>query len=121
LFDELASELGTNLTKLKASFKSSFGITMAEYCLQRRMREAQQLLLESKLSMAEVAERVGYAHQSNFSAAFSGHMGMSPREYCRHRAAVHLSLGAIEREFHHHPSSEYSRAKGKAEAGMTSP
>lgn len=60
------------------------------------MREAQQLLLEAKLSMAEVAERVGYAHQSNFAAAFSGHMGMSPREYRRHRGAVHLSIGAVE-------------------------
>jgi AraC-like DNA-binding protein len=104
LFDDLAAELGTNLTKLKASFKSSFGITMAEYCLQRRMREAQQLLLEAKLSMAEVADRVGYAHQSNFSAAFSGHLGMSPREYCRHRAAVHLSLGTSEVGLEDRPS-----------------
>ena len=96
LFDELAAELGTNPNKLKASFKAAFGITMAEYCLERRMREAQQLLLEAKLSMAEVADRVGYAHQSNFAAAFSGHMGMSPREYRRHRGALHVSIGAVE-------------------------
>lgn len=103
LFDELASDLGTNPNKLKASFKSAFGITMAEYCLERRMREAQQLLLEAKLSMAEVAERVGYAHQSNFAAAFSGHMGMSPREYRRHRGAVHLSIGATEADLDDSP------------------
>jgi AraC-like DNA-binding protein len=96
LFDDLAAELGTNPNKLKASFKSAFGITMAEYCLERRIREAQQLLLEGKLSMADVADRVGYAHQSNFAAAFSGHMGMSPREYRRHRGAVHVSIGAVE-------------------------
>ncbi len=96
LFTELARELGTNPNKLQASFKSAFGITMADYCLERRMREAQQLLLEGKLSVADVAERVGYAHQSNFAAAFSGHLGMSPREYRRHRAPVHLSLGAAE-------------------------
>jgi AraC-like DNA-binding protein len=96
LFNELARALGTNPNKLQASFKSAFGITMADYCLERRMREAQQLLLEGKLSVAEVAERVGYAHQSNFAAAFSGHLGFSPREYRRHRAPVHLSLGAVE-------------------------
>ena len=56
------------------------------------------MLLEAKLSMAEVADRVGYAHQSNFAAAFSGHMGMSPREYRRHRGAVHVSIGAVEAE-----------------------
>jgi len=96
LFDDLACELGTNPNKLKTAFKAAFGITMAEYCLERRMREAQQLLLEAKLSMAEVAERVGYAHQSNFTAAFSGHMGMSPRDYRRQRGALHLSIGVAE-------------------------
>jgi AraC-like DNA-binding protein len=98
LFDELASELGTNPNKLKASFKAAFGVTMAQYCLERRMRESQQLLLEAKLSMGEVAERVGYAHQSNFAAAFSGHMGMSPREYRRQRGALHVSIGVSEGE-----------------------
>jgi AraC-like DNA-binding protein len=92
-FNALARELGTNPNKLQAAFKGAFGITMVEYCLERRMREAQQLLLEAKLSVAEVAERVGYAHQSNFAAAFSGHVGMSPREYRRHRAPFNVPLG----------------------------
>lgn len=91
-FDGLAREYGANPNKLQTVFKSAFGITMADYCLARRMREAQQLLLEAKLSIAEVAERVGYAHQSNFAAAFSAHLGMSPREYRRHRAPVDLAL-----------------------------
>lgn len=60
------------------------------------MREAQQLLLEAKLSVAQVAERVGYSHQSNFTAAFSDHVGMSPSEYRRHRAPVRLSIGEVE-------------------------
>lgn len=93
-FTGLARELGTNPNKLQAAFKGAFGVTMAEYCLQRRMREAQQLLLEGKLSVAQVAERVGYAHQSNFAAAFSGSAGMSPREYRRHRAPISLPLGS---------------------------
>lgn len=96
LFDRLAADLGTNPNKLKRAFKDVFGITMAAYCLERRIREAQRLLLEAKLSVAEVAERVGYGHQSNFTAAFSTHVGMSPSEYRRHRAPVHLSLGEVE-------------------------
>ncbi|MDN3923200.1 helix-turn-helix domain-containing protein [Roseateles violae] len=91
-FDVLAKDLGTNANKLQASFKGVFGMTMAQYCLERRMREAQQLLLEGKLSVAEIADRVGYAHQSNFSAAFTAHVGDSPRGYRRHRAPISLEL-----------------------------
>jgi AraC-like DNA-binding protein len=89
---DLAPELGTNQNKLKAMFKQAFGQTMADYCLERRVREAQQLLMEGTLTIAQVAERVGYEHQSSFAAAFRGHVGMSPREYRRHRAPFSLDL-----------------------------
>ncbi len=92
-FADLAREIATNQNKLKAVFKETFGLTMADYCLERRMREAQQLLLEATLTIAQVAERVGYEHQSSFTAAFRGHVGMSPREYRQHRAPFSVPLG----------------------------
>ncbi len=92
LFADLARDIGTNQNKLKAIFKDSFGLTMADYCLERRMREAQQLLLEAKLTIAQIAQQVGYEHQSSFTAAFRGHLGMAPRAYRRHRAPFHLPL-----------------------------
>ena len=91
-FGDLAREIGTNQNKLKAVFKQTFGLTMADYCLERRVREAQQLLIEASLTIAQVAERVGYEHQSSFAAAFRGHVGMSPREYRKHRAPFSLPL-----------------------------
>jgi AraC-like DNA-binding protein len=96
LFADLAREIGTNQNKLKAVFKEAFGVTMADYCLERRMREAQQLLLEAALTIAQVAERVGYEHQSSFAAAFSSHVGMSPRQYRQHRAPFNLPLDGGE-------------------------
>jgi AraC-like DNA-binding protein len=96
LFANLAHEIGTNQNKLKAVFKEAFGVTMADYCLERRMREAQQLLLEAMLTIAQVSERVGYEHQSSFAAAFSGHVGMSPRQYRQHRAPFTVPLSAGE-------------------------
>jgi AraC-like DNA-binding protein len=94
-FVKLARDIGTNQNKLKAVFKDVFGVTMTDYCLERRMREAQQLLLEATLTIAQVAERVGYKHQSSFAAAFSSHVGMSPRDYRQHRAPFSLPLGPI--------------------------
>ncbi|MCE9657571.1 MAG: AraC family transcriptional regulator [Burkholderiales bacterium] len=94
LFADLAKELGTNQNKLKAVFKEAFGITMADYCLERRVREAQLLLLEASLTIAQIAERVGYEHQSSFAAAFRDRVGMTPRAYRQHRAPLSLPLPA---------------------------
>ncbi len=94
LFADLAKELGTNQNKLKAVFKEAFGITMADYCLERRVREAQLLLLEASLTIAQIAERVGYEHQSSFAAAFRDRVGMAPRAYRQHRAPLSLPLPA---------------------------
>jgi AraC-like DNA-binding protein len=96
--DELARELGTNPNKLRASFKAAFGLTMAEYCLERRMREAQQLLFQDRLSISQIAERVGYEYPSGFAAAFAAHVGMTPREYRRHRAPISVRLGRLSED-----------------------
>jgi predicted oxidoreductase len=61
---------------------------------ERRVREAQQLLMEATLTIAQVAERVGYEHQSSFAAAFKNQVGMSPREYRCHRAPFSLEFPA---------------------------
>ena len=88
---KLAYELGSNPNKLRSAFKAAFGLTMVDYCRDRRMREAQQLLLQPRLSIAQVAEMVGYEYPSGFAAAFSAHVGMTPRDYRRHRAPVSVS------------------------------
>ena len=87
----LAYEFGSNPNKLRSAFKRAYGITMAEYCRDRRMREAQRLLLEPNLTIAQVAEQVGYEYPSGFAAAFSAHVGMTPRAYRRHRADLRVA------------------------------
>lgn len=94
LFSELAHTIGTNQKKLKVVFRQVFGTTMADYCVQSRMRLAQSLLLEGRLSVGQVAERVGYEHQSSFTWAFRSHAGITPKDYRRHRAALDVSLTA---------------------------
>lgn len=88
---DLARELGTNPNKLRACFKAAYGVTMAEYCRDRRIREAQQLLLQPRLTIAQVSEMVGYQYPSGFAAAFSAHIGMTPRAYRQNRAPISVS------------------------------
>jgi AraC-like DNA-binding protein len=85
--DELAAELGTNRSKLNELFQRSFGITIKHYCIQRRIERAIALLHEGSLNMAQVAQAVGYSHQSSFTAAFRELVGVSPRGYVRQWAS----------------------------------
>jgi transcriptional regulator GlxA family with amidase domain len=44
------------------------------------MRHAHQLLRANSMSICQVAECVGYQHQTSFTAAFRGHFGFLPSE-----------------------------------------
>lgn len=88
----LAHKVGTNRKTLNLIFRRVFGTTVAAYAVERRMHLAQALLLDGRLNIAQVADRVGYQHQSSFTAAFRAHAGISPREYQRQRAALDMSL-----------------------------
>lgn len=83
---ELARRIGTNQQKMVRLCQNLFGRTPHELLTDIRMETARQLL-ESALSVTEVADRVGYSHVSTFSAAFSQHFGISPKTL---RKRLHL-------------------------------
>jgi len=62
-------------------FTHTVGVAPMEYLLSWRMEIAKDLLRRDELSVAEVAERVGYGSASTFSVAFSRHLGQSPSRY----------------------------------------
>jgi len=64
-------------------FTRTVGVAPMAYLLAWRMEIAKDLMRREGLSMAEVAERVGYASTSTFSTAFSRHVGHSPRQFLR--------------------------------------
>lgn len=68
-------------TKLKAAFKEYFGCTLYDYILQKRMGQAQHLLIGTELSIAEIAQAVGYDRSESFAKQFQRVTGLLPREY----------------------------------------
>lgn len=49
------------------------------------MNKAGELLATARLSVAEIAEQVGYLNQSKFASVFKKQFGVSPLEYRRFR------------------------------------
>ncbi len=78
---ELAATVGMSTTVLKASFKLFFGATIYGYLFNYRMNIAQRLLLETPLTITEIAIRSGYEHASHFTTAFKRKFGVSPLDY----------------------------------------
>ena len=64
-------------------FTRTVGVPPMEYLLSWRMAVARDLLRTEDVSVADVAERVGYGSASTFSTAFSRHVGQAPRRYAR--------------------------------------
>ncbi|WP_414530498.1 helix-turn-helix transcriptional regulator [Nodularia chucula] len=80
---DLARLVGLNDFKLKQGFRHLFGTTVFGYLHTCRMLQAQQLLSDRSLGIAEVAQRVGYTSPSRFCQAFKRHTGMTPRDFRR--------------------------------------
>ena len=76
---DLARKAGINQMKLKNGFKELFGMTVFGFLSDIRMGKAKQLLVEEKLLVGEVSDRIGYKHAHHFTAAFKKKFGVLPR------------------------------------------
>lgn len=81
--EELSRRFLINPSSLKETFKAVYGKSLAAHIKEHRMELASELLRGTDLSIAEIAERVGYENQSKFSAEFKKQTGKLPSEYRR--------------------------------------
>lgn len=73
---ELSKKVLLNEFRLKAIFKKIFGMGPYEYLVRQRMKKARDLL-ETGLSVKEVAAQTGY-RPTDFTVAFTQHFGFTP-------------------------------------------
>lgn len=62
-------------------FFANFGVTPYEYQIQQKIFRAKNLLGNTKLSVKEIADSLGYDDQHYFSYMFKKRCGMSPTQY----------------------------------------
>jgi AraC-like DNA-binding protein len=77
---ELARAAAMSETKLKGAFRVRFETPVFSFLRQARMDEARRLLLKERLTVTEVAQRVGYSNPSKFAAAFRRAFGRPPSD-----------------------------------------
>lgn len=79
--DEIASVVGVHPVHLSRVFRDIHNFTIAEYLRNLRIEEAQNLLLNSDLSLAQIATQVGFADQSHFTKNFKRLTYKTPAQY----------------------------------------
>lgn len=79
--EELSKQYHINPTTLKEAFKNVYGMSIAAHIKKHRMNRAAELLRETDLSVAEIAQAVGYDSQSRFTSTFKSFFRILPREY----------------------------------------
>jgi len=79
--EQLAAAAAVSPSYLIRLFKRKMGTTPHDYLLRYRISRAKELLAETRLTSAAIAQRVGFHSESNFSYRFSRMVGQSPRAY----------------------------------------
>jgi AraC-like DNA-binding protein len=78
---ELAALMNISTMYFSNYFKQVFHISPKQYILNKRLSESQRLLLESEMSVKEIAYAVGFENESYFSEFFSKKVGISALKF----------------------------------------
>ena len=92
--EELSRQYLINTSTLKEVFKTVYGLPIATYMKEYRVRQAMKLLRESNAAISEIAAQVGYETQGKFSKAFKDVTQMLPTAYRKEYRDTHTNFTA---------------------------
>ncbi len=78
---ELAEMASMSVRSFTQQFREAFGTSPIDYQIRTRCEQARYRLLESKLSIKEIALSLGYPDQFTFSKQFKRFSGRSPKDF----------------------------------------
>jgi AraC-like DNA-binding protein len=83
----IARAVYLSASHLCRAFKSTFGISVHQYVMRRRVKRAQQLMLNSSMSLSGIALSCGMCDQSHLTRWFQRVVGETPAAWRRARFA----------------------------------
>lgn len=78
---DIAAATHTNTYYLSHLFKDEVGLSPMKYVILRRLGEAQNLLINTDMTVTQIAAQVGYNNSNYFQNVFKGALEMTPCEY----------------------------------------
>jgi YesN/AraC family two-component response regulator len=78
---KIAAHVSLNPDYLTRLFKKETGLSVSEYVIREKLRLAADLLVSTRLSIGDIADRIGYLNPAHFSSTFKKHYKCSPQDY----------------------------------------
>lgn len=79
--DVCATRLGYHPDYIRGVFRKETGVNFSDYLSSFRLQKAKELLVDTELKIAEIAERLRYNNSQNFIRYFRKQEGMTPGQY----------------------------------------
>ena len=86
-----ADKLNLSKDRFSVIFKNHFGYPPHQYHIMLKIKEAEFLLKTSNLSIREISDYLGFSNQLYFSTVYKKHMGETPSQTRKKRAASPIS------------------------------
>jgi transcriptional regulator GlxA family with amidase domain len=83
IFVAAVSPLGISVRQLSRAVRQEKGVSVHRWIANRRLSEARHLLVETDLSVQEIAQRTAFHSATAFTAAFRAASDFSPVEFRR--------------------------------------
>lgn len=79
--NDLCKKLGYSRGQLNNLFKKHFGIAPHEYLIEYKFNHARRLLVNTNMTISEIAFAIGYANPMQFYTTFKKLFGVTPNRY----------------------------------------
>lgn len=77
----IAESLGYSIYHISHTFKEKTDITLQDYIANKKTEKAKEMMLRGRLTLTEIADKLGYMSIQSFSRSFKKKEGVSPSEY----------------------------------------
>jgi len=79
--DKVAEVVGLSPSYLSFIFKETSGVNFVDFINEYRLEKARELLTTTSMTVAQVAESVGYMNANSFSKTFKKYIGVAPGQF----------------------------------------
>lgn len=81
--ERISASVGLSISRSSSLFKAAYGQSMFAFCIDVRLKLAEQQVLYSGLALEQVAEKTGFQSYPHFCRLFRSRFGLPPGEYRR--------------------------------------